>query len=453
MDLLKWLYPGINIKRWIALFFAGIVFSFTGLLYIFRNALSKVVFDLLLALIPSCLHSEYLTLFGLALFVLGIIMMVIGLRYFVRSLADIFVTDSAQKVIDVIFSKRRLVKGAAVTVVGGGTGLSNLLRGIKQITNNCTAVVAVTDDGGSSGRLREEFGIIPPGDLRNCLIALADTEPLMGKLMQHRFDEKSSLSGHSFGNLFIAAMAETVGNMEKGLNATSKILKVRGNVMPATLESVRLKAQMDDGSIIDGETKIAGAGKRIEKLMLEPAEPVATQSAVNAIMNADIVIFGPGSLYTSIITNLLLPEIKEAVLKSKGVKVYICNVMTQPGETDGYSAYDHVKAIYDHVGEYFFDFIIVNKQSVSQDLLDKYALKGAYPVKNDNGMIMAMGASVVEANLISEQNLVRHDPVKLSKTIIALMYRLRLSGKGLKLFDYYFVKESMRKVKKVLEGE
>lgn len=456
MNLLKWLYPGINIKRWIVLFFLSMASVMLGLLCVFHSQLHGV-FIYLLQLAQDFVWADFKTsyfiIIGILLIILGLFFVCLSLRGFSRSLVDIFVADDKQKLIDVIFSRRRLVKGAAVTVLGGGTGLSSLLRGIKQITGNCTAVVATTDDGGSSGRLREEFGIIPPGDLRNCITALADTEPLMAKLMQYRFDEGTSLGGHSFGNLFIAAMADVAGDMENGLNATNKVLKVRGSVMPATIESVTLAAQMEDGSFVRGETSITDAGKKIERLLLEPESPAATKSAVKAIMCADMLIVGPGSLYTSIITNLLIPEIKEAVLKSKAVKVYICNIMTQPGETDGYSAYDHVEAIYDHVGEYFFDFIVVNKQKVSEDLLEKYEQQGAFPVQNNNGMIMAMGASVIEANLISEENLVRHEPVRLAQTLIALMYRLRISGKGWKLLDYYFVRDSMRKVKKVLEGE
>jgi uncharacterized cofD-like protein len=452
MFFLKWLYPGINIKRWIVLLLLGVALVAGGFVMAFSWQLRGFA-DFAGELIASADRNHLLRSLGGAAILLGVFCGVLAVRGFSKSLKAIFLPDYDNSFIDLVFLKRRLIKGAAVTVIGGGTGLSILLRGIKQITGNCKAVVAVTDDGGSSGRLRDEFGIIPTGDLRSCITALADAEPLMAKLMQYRFKEGTYFSGHSFGNLFITAMADIVGDMESALNATSNILKVRGSVFPATLENVRLKAVMGDGELLEGETKIAAAGKKIQRLMLDPAEPAAAKSAVEAIMGADMLVVGPGSLYSSVITNLLIPGIKEAVLKSKAVKVYICNVMTQPGETDGYSSYDHVKAIYDHVGEYFFDFIVVNKQEVKPDLLEKYASKGAYPVKNENGVIMAMGASVIEANLISEENLVRHEPVQLAKTLIALMYRLHLSGKGSRLLDYYFVKDSLRKVKKNLEGE
>jgi uncharacterized cofD-like protein len=306
----------------------------------------------------------------------------------------------------------------------------------------------VTDDGGSSGRLRDEFGIIPTGDLRSCITALADTEPLMAELMQYRFREGTSFSGHSFGNLFLTAMAGVVGDMEKGLNAASNILKVRGRVVPASLERIRLGARMSDGAVVEGETKIAAAGKKIRKLFITPKNPAATDSAVEAILNAEMLVFGPGSLYSSVITNLLIPEIKEAVIASKAAKVYVCNVMTQPGETDGYTTYDHVKAIYDHVGERFLDFVVVNKQKVSRHLLEKYEQTGAFPVENNTRLLWQLGVKVIEANLISEENLVRHEPVQLAKTLIALIYRLRLSGKGSRLLDYYFVKDRLRRARK-----
>lgn len=216
--------------------------------------------------------------------------------------------------------QRKLTRGPAITVVGGGTGLSTLLRGMKYITNNCTAVVTTADDGGSSGRLRKELGIIPPGDLRNCLTALADREPLMERLMQYRFQGDSPLAGHCFGNLFIAAMAQAEGGMEAGLNATSQILKVRGRVIPSTLEDIRLQARMTDGSVVTGESEIPKVHKHIKKMMMLPADAQAANGAIDAILNADVLIFGPGSLYTSVIPNLLVEGIRDAVVRSKAVK-------------------------------------------------------------------------------------------------------------------------------------
>ncbi len=456
MHLIKWLYPGLGLKRWLGLFLVGVALFSVGILIVFRSNLEGVFqsfFHFAAAVIEKEYNKNIFTVTGLFGVLIGVLMAIYAVAQLGKALFGAFSADDDQKLIDRLFARSHLAKGPAVTVVGGGTGLATLLRGLKQITNNCTAVVAATDDGGSSGRLREELGIIPPGDLRNCLTALADTEPLMSKLMQYRFKGDNSLGGHNFGNLFLAAMADIAGDMEEGLNAASTVLKVRGSVVPSTLDEVSLLAHMADGSEYRGETSIVSAGKKIEHIDLLPEDAAATKSAVRAILGADILLLGPGSLYTSVITNLLVKDIKQAVLKSKAVKVYICNVMTQPGETDGYTAYDHVKAIFDHVGEPFLDYVVVNKQEVKKELLDRYATQGAYPVKQDNGRLMCLGVGVVEANLISEDNLVRHQPVQLAKTLLGLVYRLRLSGSKFKIVDYYFARNSLRRIKKIIEGD
>ena len=456
LQWIKWLYPGLKIKRWLFLMLIALFFISVGVVILARESLSSFFNEIFLfinQIIYSKDDNDLITFIGIAVALYGVLLGSLSVKGLVRSLQTIF--GSGEKgFIDIVFMKRRLINGVNITVIGGGTGLGILLRGIKEITFNCTAIVPATDDGGSSGRLREEFAIIPPGDLRNCITALADTEPLMAKLMQYRFKEGTSLAGHSFGNLFITAMADVVGDMEKGLNATSKVLKVRGSVMPSTLqEDALLKARMDDGSYVVGETSITASDKKIEELFIEPENPAAPKSAVEAISNAEVLIVGPGSLYTSIIANFLVPEIKEAAIKSKAIKIYVCNVMTQPGETDDYTAKDHLQAICDYLGEDFFDYIIVNKEKVSEEILSNYALRGAYPIKADLEDFADMDINVIEANLISAENLVRHEPIKLAKVIIGLIYRLHLNGRGLKLLDYYFVKEKMRKLQKVLGGD
>jgi len=327
-----------------------------------------------------------------------------------------------------------------------------LLRGMKYITNNCTAVVTSADDGGSSGRLRKELGIIPPGDLRNCLTALADREPLMERLMQYRFKGDSPLAGHCFGNLFIAAMAEAEGGMEEGLNATSQILKVRGRVIPSTLEDIQLQAEMSDGTIIAGESQIPKARKRIRKMHMRPADAPAAKGAVEAILKADVLVLGPGSLYTSVVPNLLVEEIREAILKSEAVKVYVCNVMTQPGETDGYGALEHVKALIDHVGKQFLDYVIVNDEKITAEQLKQYYAEGAMPVTPDVEKIRKLGITVVPASLISKNDLVRHDPRKLARTLIMLIYRLRLFGRGVQFFDYIFMRHGLNTMDRDVSG-
>ena len=304
------------------------------------------------------------------------------------------------------------------------------------------------DDGGSSGRLRKELGIIPPGDLRNCLTALADREPLMERLMQYRFQGDSPLAGHCFGNLFIAAMAQAEGGMEAGLNATSQILKVRGRVIPSTLENIQLQARMTDGTVVTGESEIPKARKHIKRMLMLPADAEAANGAIEAILKADVLIFGPGSLYTSVIPNMLVSGIREAVLQSKAVKIYVCNVMTQPGETDGYGAYEHVQALIKHAGAQFLDYVIVNDQEITAEQLRQYNAEGSMPIRPDIDKIRELGITVVPARLISKDDLVRHDPRKLARILIALIYRLRLFGRGMQFFDYFFMKQGMKKLSK-----
>ncbi|MDL2280730.1 YvcK family protein [Selenomonadales bacterium OttesenSCG-928-I06] len=321
---------------------------------------------------------------------------------------------------------RKFFRDLSITVIGGGTGLPVLLRGIKYLTKNITAVVTAADDGGSSGRLREDLGIIPIGDLRNCLIALATTEPLMEKLFQYRFGGTGQIAGHSMGNLLLAALTEIIGDVEIALKETSKVLAVRGRVLPSTKERINLVAKMTDGSIVQGESKIPLAGKKIESVYIEPADAKALKSVIDAIYTSNICILGPGSLYTSVLPNLLIKEVEKALKETEAPKVYICNVMTQPGETDGYTAKDHVKAIIDHVGDGCIDYVLVNVEEVADDLKEVYAKEGSEPVKVDIAEIEKLGVKVIKADLISETNLVRHDPLKLYQALISLIYELKV---------------------------
>lgn len=449
MGWISWLCPGINLKRWLLLFAVGVLLCALGLAFFFNYQIMGKLEELLFQMTywTTGSYSNWLVMtMGLVLILLGFGLMVFCTRRLIFSVVSAVVPDKNGSLMETIFVQRKLTHGPAIAVVGGGTGLSTLLRGMKYITSNCTAVVTTADDGGSSGRLRKEMGIIPPGDLRNCLTALADREPLMERLMQYRFQGDSPLAGHCFGNLFIAAMAQAQGGMEAGLEATSQILNVRGRVVPSTLENIQLQAQMEDGSIITGESKIPQAGKKIRQMQMVPAAAQATASAVEAILKADVLIFGPGSLYTSVIPNLLVDGIREAVKESKAIKIYICNVMTQPGETDGYGAYDHVKALTDHVGVDFLDYVIVNDEAITKEQLQPYYAQGAIPVAADIAKIRSMGITVVPAHLISHNDLVRHDPKKLSRVLIALVYRLRLFGRGVQFFDYFFMRQGLRKI-------
>ena len=445
----KWLYPGMNIKRWFFLFSVGVILCAAGIALFFRYKIIHIVESFLEQLTymqGMPLFNKSAMLFGAFIFLLGIVLMIVATRKGIKSVIQSVAPENATHLLDKIFSQKKLARGPYITVIGGGTGLSVLLRGMKEISNNCAAVVTCADDGGSSGRLREEFGIIPPGDCRSCLIALADTEPLMEKLMQYRFHGSTELAGHNFGNLFITAMSDIVGNMEGALNATSQILKVRGRVVPSTLSPTQLTARLADGRTIVGESNISKAGGKIKTLRLTKPDTAATASAVQAIINADVIILGPGSLFTSVIANLLIDDIKNALLRSQATKIYICNVMTQPGETDNFTAYDHVRALIDYTdGINFLDYVIVNSQfDVQPELLAKYALENASPVEDDSVRLKELGIEVIPARLLSQDNLIRHNPKRLARTLIKLIYSLHT---GSSMFEYYFMKNTMKKFK------
>ena len=426
MHLLKWLYPGMKFKRWLLLFAAGVMIVSLGIAVVFNykyiDHIEEAIFRAVY-LWSGGYDYKYTAIAGLIMVAAGVSIMLVAAKFVIKSVITVLLpSNPSEKLVDLIYEKRMLGKGPAITVVGGGHGLSVLLRGIKQATSNVTAVVTVADDGGSSGRLRQDLGMIPPGDLRNCLVALADTEPLMEKLFQHRFEGSSELSGHSFGNLFIAAMTQVTGDVETALKESSKVLAVKGQVLPASKEFVRLDAIMEDGTVVCGESQIPEAHKRIHRVKLYPEHAEAVQSSLDAIRNAEAIVLGPGSLYTSVIPNLLVEGIGDAICRSKAVKIYICNVMTQPGETDGYTASMHVKAIMDHAGRNAVDYVIVNATPVPEDLKRKYAETGAYPVVVDDDALNQLGVGIIKADLITSKDAIHHDPKKLCDSVMRVVY-------------------------------
>lgn len=426
MHLLKWLYPGMKFKRWLLLFAVGVMIVSLGIAVVFNykyiDHIEEAIFRTVY-LWSGGYDYKYTAIAGLIMVAAGASIMLVAAKFIIKSVITVLLpSNPSEKLVDLIYEKRMLGKGPAITVVGGGHGLSVLLRGIKQATSNVTAVVTVADDGGSSGRLRQDLGMIPPGDLRNCLVALADTEPLMEKLFQHRFEGSSELSGHSFGNLFIAAMTQVTGDVETALKESSKVLAVKGQVLPASKEFVRLDAIMEDGTVVCGESQIPEAHKRIYRVKLYPEHAEAVQSSLDAIRNAEAIVLGPGSLYTSVIPNLLVEGIGYAICRSKAVKIYICNVMTQPGETDGYTASMHVKAIMDHAGRNAVDYVIVNSTPVPEDLKQKYAETGAYPVVVDDDALNQLGVGIIKADLITSKDAIHHDPKKLCDSVMRVVY-------------------------------
>ncbi|MGE8206600.1 gluconeogenesis factor YvcK family protein [Heyndrickxia sp. NPDC080065] len=309
-----------------------------------------------------------------------------------------------------------------IVVIGGGTGLSVLLRGIKKYPVDITAIVTVADDGGSSGRIRDEMDIPSPGDIRNVLAALSDVEPLIEQMFQHRFKTSNELSGHSLGNLIIAALTSITGDFVHAIQEMSKVLNVRGKVLPAANQSVILHAEMEDGSIVSGESKIPYSGKKIKKVFLTPEVIHPLPEAIRAIRSADLIIVGPGSLYTSILPNLLVPEIGMEVCNSKAKKVYICNLMTQAGETLDFTASDHVKAIYDHMDCSFIDTILVNNEEVPLEIQEKYKEELAKPVIYDVDRLMSLGIDVIYDQILTfKEGYIRHDTAKVAKILYSLL--------------------------------
>jgi len=315
-----------------------------------------------------------------------------------------------------------------IVAIGGGTGLSTLLHGLKQFAPNeadITAVVTVTDDGGSSGRLRREFDVLPPGDIRNCMVALSEDEALLSKLFQYRFAEGRGLKGHSFGNLFLTALTNLTGDFSKAVAMSSEILASRGRIFPSTAQNVVLEAEFEDGTIVSGETRISKSSRRIRRLRLVPASCKPVPETLSAIEAADLITFGPGSLFTSVIPNVLVHGIPAAIKRSRALKAYFVNLMWQPGETIGFTASDHVAAIHEHADSNLLDVVIINKEPIRPAQRRKYATEAAKPVANDTAKLEALGVEVVSADLLAEGTIVRHNSIAAAAIAMKLARRGR----------------------------
>jgi len=410
---LEWLYPGLGIKRWLLLAGVG------GALLVYSAIFAVGVFwspQLMRGLGMGWLHDRHWAAVLLAFdgVVFGVIALFIGARK-----AWLFKRTAPETAAE-IRAAGRLARGPRVVAVGGGTGLAALLRGMKAHTSNLTAVVTMADDGGSSGLLRRDMGMPPPGDLRNCLVALADDESMMSRLFQYRFPG-GGLQGHSFGNLFMAALTEVTGDFERAVQESTHILKVRGRVLPSTLDDVVLHAQLEGGGQVSGQSTITAAERLPRRVWLTPAAPRPLPRAITALRKADLVVLGPGSLYTSIIPNLLIPEVRVALKETRGLVVYVCNVMTQPGETDGYTAADHLDALHRHGVTGLVDVVLVNDAMVSPDLVTSYQRSGARPVVVDEDRLREAGVKVTHAQVAAESNVVRHDSERLAQALIRMV--------------------------------
>ncbi len=415
-----WLLPGLEVKRWFILLIIGAIMAAIGLCIIYNlrpvysliNMIMKIT-----QMLPSEIIGWFLIIFGGVIFFIGWL----NTNY---SILDVRNDRNRHAVLEDLYRRRKLNRGPKIVAIGGGTGLSTMLKGIKKITNNITAVVTVGDDGGSSGKLREELGVLPPGDIRSCIAALADDEDLVAKLFQYRFKDCAGLSGHSFGNLFLTALCSITGDMVRAVKESSKVLSIRGRVLPSTLDDMRLVAEMEDGTIIKGESNIPESGKKIKRLFSEPDNCKPLEDVIWAIHDADLIILGPGSLYTSVIPNLLIKEISKAVNDAKAKKIYVCNIMTQPGETDGFSVSDHIKTLFNHAKyDKIIDAVLVNND-LPQHLLEPYKNAGSEPVIVDKEEINKLGVEIVQKNLMEDKryedghsSFVRHSPSRLARTI------------------------------------
>ena len=319
-----------------------------------------------------------------------------------------------------------------LVALGGGTGLSTLLSGLKRLVGeerldrpaiaNLSAIVTVSDDGGSSGRLREELQMLPPGDIRNCMIALSEDSNLISRLFKYRFRGDGELGGHSFGNLFLAALAEVTGDFTEAVRLSSEVLASKGHIYPATISDVRLIAELENGETVRGETQISASKVPIRRLSLEPRQCLPLPAALKAIRAADIITVGPGSLYTSILPNLLVARVPEAIAESSAIKIYICNLMTQPGETDNYSARQHLETIRHYAPEIHFDFVIVNDKKITTEQAERYALEGAHQIGLDDDAldsVLDRSTQIVRANLLEEGEKVRHNSDVLADVVLA----------------------------------
>jgi len=417
---LKWLMPGLFVKRWLVLSIFGIVLIVLGLSISARltpvllvTRFLNSLLDFFVGLFPRHLSGP-LAILG------GLVLLWLGQKRVLGSITQVLMPEGDRDLVDLLINHRKLNRGPKLVAIGGGTGLSNLLRGLKNYSANITAIVTVADDGGSSGRLRREHGVLPPGDIRNCLAALADEEKLVTELFQYRFTTGEGLEGHSFGNLFLTAMSEITGDLEKAVTASSKVLAVRGRVLPATLEDVVLWAKLADGRYIEGESNIPEARGEIVEIGCHPPNPKALPQAVTDLNDADCIIIGPGSLYTSIIPNLLVPEIREAISKRQVPCIYVCNIMNQSGETDGYSVADHVRAIDRIMGIRLFDLVLVQKQPPSDRSLQHYQANGSQYTDLDREGLVELNCPILLANVMIENSngSIKHDSDKLAGVLM-----------------------------------
>ena len=418
-ELGRWLAPGLGIKRWFFFVLAGITFLGIGMAILLLNLYRTEFTDPAILTILDYVSLRFLPR-GLRVLIfsgIGIGLVTYGIYRINHSLMRPFIRPG-HPVVDELANYRRRERGPRIVTIGGGHGLATLLRGLKTYTRNLTAIVTVADDGGSSGRLRESFGILPPGDIRNCLAALSNDEEMLTQLFRYRFSGASALDGHSFGNLFITALADITGSFEEAIAESGRVLSVSGRVLPSTLHDVKLVADVQLPNVpnqvrVLGESSIPKVAGRVRRLWLEPNDAPAFPPALNAILNADMIVVGPGSLYTSLLPNLLVQDLLGAIQASRALKVYICNIATQTGETDLYSCYDHIRALEEHVGENLFGIVLCNDNYEGQLNEDSQWVRTDEKTLSDS--------RVYCSDLSDTSYPWRHDSEKLARTLIEIL--------------------------------
>lgn len=447
MRIRDWLKPGIKVKRWLAFGVFGVLLIAFG----FTELVTHRVYDL------------YYQIFYVFLNITGIFVLYISVTETMKSVIALVnrgylkVSLDSKKIESLIYEKRLLVKGPKIVVIGGGTGLSTMLRGLKYYTSNITAIVTVGDDGGGSGDLREDLGMLPPGDIRNCILALADTEPIMEDLLQYRFQD-GRLKNQSFGNLFLAAMAGISDNFEEAVQKMSSVLAVTGKVIPVTLDNMQLVARLQNGKTVIGESQIPEEAikqnSRIDELKIIPEDAKALKEALTALKEADAIVMGPGSLYTSITSNLLVKDIAKGVRRSNALKIYISNIMTQPGETTGFKVSDHLKVLRKYGGKDIVDYVIVNTGEITDELKEKYHKDGAELVKLDEECINSLGIKIVGENLVKIKNdTVKHDSDKLAEVLADTIMEKKLLYDKKKIFEYMYLSQRIKERVREEKGE
>ena len=430
--ILRWLLPGLVIKRWMITSAVGLLISILGLAIWTNFRPLYSLLEIFFWVMTGLTSIFPVSLLGPFILFIGILLIGIGQNRSMNSIQKALVPEKDTFLVDALRVKSKLRRGPNIVAIGGGTGLSTLLKGLKNYSSNISAIVTVSDDGGSSGLLRKQLGVQPPGDIRNCLAALSNEEPILTRLFQYRFANGSGLEGHSFGNLFLSALTTITGSLEKAVQASSKVLSVQGQVIPATSVDVMLWAELENGEKIFGESLIGKSKKPISRIGCLPENPTALPTALDAIKEADLIVLGPGSLYTSLLPNLLVPDIVEALLKSDAPKIYISNLMTQPGETDGLDVYQHIKSIEKQllnfgVNKRIFNAILSQIEFEESSLIDYYRSRGAEPVICDKRKLISEGYYVLQAPLYARRitPTLRHDSRRLSRAVMFLYRKIK----------------------------